>query len=68
MSESSKTNAELLKESQILKQRIQELEATASELKKINEELRENEAKYKNLLAATSEPGVNMDAVGKICS
>lgn len=64
MSESSKKNTELLKESQILKQRIQELEAAASELKKINEELRETEAKYKKLLSATDST-VNMDAVGK---
>jgi len=58
VSEPSGINKDLLNENTILKQRIQELEASVAELKLINDGLRESEEKYRMLSALCSSQDI----------
>ena len=50
MKDSSKTNAELIKENSFLKQRIKELEQSESDRKQMEEALKESEERFRSLL------------------
>jgi PAS domain S-box-containing protein len=55
MNDQAKTNAELLEENSFLNQRIQELEQSESERKRMEEALRESEESYRNLFENAGE-------------
>lgn len=55
MNDSSKINEELIKEISVLKPRIQELEQSVLDHKKVEETLRESEAKYRLAFESTSD-------------
>jgi diguanylate cyclase (GGDEF)-like protein/PAS domain S-box-containing protein len=55
MNDQTKTNQELLEENSFLNQRIQELEQSESERKRMEEALRESEEKYRNLFENANE-------------
>ena len=56
MKDSSKTNQELIAEISVLKNRIQELEQSEAERKRVEEALRESETRYRSLVE--SMPGI----------
>jgi len=55
MNDQTKTNAELIKEISVLKQRIRELEKSESDRKQAEEALREGEERYRTFINATSD-------------
>ena len=65
MNDDSKTNQQLSKENDLLRQRIQDLEKTESDLKQSKEALCRSEEKYRSIVETTAEWIWEMDLTGR---
>ena len=64
MPEQPKTAHELLKENDLLKKRIHELERSEAELKRVEEHLRQSEERYRNIIETIEDGYVEVDLSG----
>ena len=64
MPEPSKTTDELIKKNDLLKQRIRELETSGAELKRVQENLRQSEERYRNIIETIEDGYIEVDLSG----
>ena len=65
MNDDSKTNQQLSEENDLLRQRIQDLEKSESDLKQSKEALCRSEEKYRSIVETTAEWIWEMDLTGR---